>query len=462
MVFSGVGGAWHPIVRVNALLTSNTPVKIAVRCFSAIARWRHPPKNQHVACLAVQTGSGGALEAGIMNSRRFATLAALLCQTILLAGWVVAWLAGFGSAAIERTGTAPMANRPPLAAEAEPANTPQRVTQDIAAAGDSAGSSAAVGDAALRSADVAMAAAPETVMAGESSAPSEKPTSIIEAQNSSQMLPPETTPVQVATASTSDPPPGDAGDTPSIIGNLEDCPAADACIDRYLWALYQRTPKEDTIKVYERRKVSVRRKGKTVTVTRTFTRLVDEDFTWKDPKAAERSRMPMMDYVIGGMDRTFRLKLFHTLRAAEVAGLSPGITSAFRDDYRQSIASGLKAASDRSYHGGSSRGGYGHGLAADVVSVKGGTRDERWNSSETLWKWIDAHGKEFGIGRPYSDRDPPHLAPIDGKEYASHHHETKVHHARSDLKKRNRLAVRDDRSAGPRHKASKSPRVRII
>jgi hypothetical protein len=24
----------------------------------------------------------------------------------------------------------------------------------------------------------------------------------------------------------------------------------------------------------------------------------------------------------------------------------------------------------------------------------------------------------FGIGRPYLDRDPPHIAPIDGKEYA--------------------------------------------
>ena len=110
-----------------------------------------------------------------------------------------------------------------------------------------------------------------------------------------------------------------------------------------------------------------------MTVTRSFTKLVDQDFTWKDPKAAEKAGMPMMDYVIGGMDRSFKLKLFHTLHAAEQAGLSPGITSAFRDDYRQSIASGLKAATDRSYHGGSSRGGYGHGLAADVVSVKGAT-----------------------------------------------------------------------------------------
>src|SRR5262245_39145513 len=86
----------------------------------------------------------------------------------------------------------------------------------------------------------------------------------------------------------------------------------------------------------------------------------------------------------------------------------------------QSIASGNKAATNRSYHGGSLRGGYGHRLAADVVSTKGETRAERWISTEILWKWIDAHGKEFGVGRPYLDRDPPHIAPIDGKEYADH------------------------------------------
>jgi hypothetical protein len=78
------------------------------------------------------------------------------------------------------------------------------------------------------------------------------------------------------------------------------------------------------------------------------------------------------------------------------AGLAPGITSAFRDDYRQSLASGLKAAIDRSYHGGSFRGGYGHGLAVDLVCLKGETRAERLVSSENLWKWIDVHGKEFG------------------------------------------------------------------
>ena len=151
------------------------------------------------------------------------------------------------------------------------------------------------------------------------------------------------------------------------------------CIDQYLWSVYQRAPKEDTIKVVEQQKVTVNKNGKLRTIIKKFTKLVDEDFTWKDPKAAEKAGMPLMEYVIGGMDRSFKLRLYHALRAMDDAGLSPGITSAFRDDYRQSLASGLKAATDRSYHGGSFRGGYGHGLAADLVSVKGETGAERWS-----------------------------------------------------------------------------------
>jgi hypothetical protein len=200
---------------------------------------------------------------------------------------------------------------------------------------------------------------------------------------------------------------------------LDECFAMDACIDRYLWALYQRTPKEDSIKVEDRRAVTIKRRGKMVTVMRSFTKLVDEDFAWKDPKAADRARMALMDYVIGGMDKSFKQKLFRMLLAAEAAGLSPGITSAFRDDYRQEIASGLKAASNRSYHGGSLRGGYGHGMAADIVSTKGDNRAQRWVSTEVLWKWVDTNGKPLGIGRPYLDRDPPHVGPIDGQEYIS-------------------------------------------
>src|SRR5262245_5689388 len=197
----------------------------------------------------------------------------------------------------------------------------------------------------------------------------------------------------------------------------DECLLAQDCIDQYLYSLYERARKIDTVKVSERYKVTIKKKGKKRTVTKTRTKLVTEDFTWKDPNAAEKVGMSMQQYVIGGMERSFKLKLYRLMRAADDAGHAPGITSGFRDDYRQSIATGNKAATDSSYHGGSRRGGYGHGLAADVVSTKGDTRAERWVTTDLLWKWIDENGPQYGIGRPYLDRDPPHIGPIDGKEY---------------------------------------------
>ncbi|HKS17964.1 MAG TPA: peptidase M15 [Bradyrhizobium sp.] len=352
-----------------------------------------------------------------MKARRLEIVA-----VVLFAGWVVAWLA-FSSAGVAGTAASIVDRRAPFL---------------MADFGQAYAPVPEMGNAAIRSADVA--AANEMVTLADTTAAADEPESLVNATtDSSPTRPPETPPVQVASANPSDVIPEDAREAARTIETPDECLTTDICIDKYLWALYQRTPKEDTIKVQERRKVTVKRKGKTVTVTRSFTRLVDEDFAWKDPKAAEKAGMPMIDYVIGGMDRSFKRKLFQTLRAAEEAGLSPGITSAFRDDYRQSIASGLKAATERSWHGGSFRGGYGNGLAADVVSVKGGTRAQRWVSTEILWKWIDSHEKEFGIGRPYLDRDPPHVAPIDGKEYVARRG-TKVVQAASEVKKPKRLA----------------------
>nr|WP_312014815.1 hypothetical protein [Bradyrhizobium sp. AUGA SZCCT0169] len=265
-----------------------------------------------------------------------------------------------------------------------------------------------------------------------------------------EILPPEIPTIPASTAGMAA-----AATTPGRVELVGECQVAEACIDQFLWALYQRTPKEDTTKERELRKVTVKRKGKLVTVTRSFTKLVDNDFTWKDPKAAERVGMPMMDYVIGGMDRSFKIKLFHTLYAAEAAGLRPGITSAFRDDYRQSIASGLKAAANRSFHGGSLRGGYGRGLAADIVSVNGANRAQRWASTEALWKWVDANGKQFGIGRPYLAYDPPHVGPIDGPEYASRRGGTKV--AAANVKKRQKQVVQAKSGTAKRQVAAKPP-----
>jgi hypothetical protein len=236
--------------------------------------------------------------------------------------------------------------------------------------------------------------------------------------DSREMLPPATPPVRLVSLFRSADPVEDLKPAVRPVETPNECLVAEICIDEYLWSFYERTPKVDTNKVTARIKTTVKRKGKTRTVIKSFTKYVAADFTWKDPIAAQRAGMSIKDYVIGGMDRGFKLKLYRALRAMDDAGLMPGITSAFRDDYRQSIASGNKAASDSSYHGGSRRGGYGHGLAADLVSVKGATRLERFASTVELWKWIDAREQELGIGRPYLNRDPPHVGPINGKEFA--------------------------------------------
>lgn len=363
-----------------------------------------------------------------MNPRRSAKLAVALSQAVLSA-WLGTSFAWSGSDSSKDSGVAPIADH------AVPSRTVQARVADppISANGPVAG------------ADAAAVAKPVADMANETTAAATDTTPREAAASTGSLQTPatEAQPVQLVKLSSPDPDSDHAQHAASTLEILDECLVVDPCIDRYLWALYRRAPKEDTIKVQERRKVTIKRKGKTVTVTRSFTKLVDDDFTWKDPKAAERAQLSMTDYVIGGMDRGFKLKLFQMLHAAEEAGLSPGITSAFRDDYRQSIASGLKAASNRSYHGGSLRGGYGHGLAADVVSVKGDTRDQRWASSELLWKWIDANGKRFGIGRPYLDRDPGHVAPMDGKEYAARRRATNRSTRMSDVNRHKRRAAQN-------------------
>ena len=353
-----------------------------------------------------------------MGPRRLAVGGAL-CGTVVVAGWVAASLAGLGSLSIENTG-APIEDRRATSV------TPGAEHVDAPLATAMRGDDGAIGD--MESGDAALL-------------------------NSRPTHPTATPPVLLASVSTADPVQPDAKAAASSVEPLDECLVPEICIDEYLWSLYQRTPKIDTMKVSERIKITVKKKGKSRTVVKTITKYVESDFTWKDPTAAQRAGMSMKDYVIGGMDRGFKLKLYRALRAMDDAGLVPGITSAFRDNYRQAIASGNKAASDSSYHGGSRRGGYGRGLAADLVSVRGDTRMQRYLSSQELWKWIDAHEKELGIGRPYLGRDPPHVGPLDGKEYASKRGGANVQKA--GLQKKNaqearlqatkhRLAVRND------------------
>jgi hypothetical protein len=352
--------------------------------------------------------------------RQFALV--LLCGTVILAGWCAARLGGFEW--LENTAT-PIWNR---GATRDATTSSADAGRVGAALGRAMASVAAVAASHLKLPESAVAAVPaadaatvdqtarETgfVLAGASEAPA-----VEDALPDSRPTPPPETPMRLVSLFRGDPAKEDPQPAARPVETLDECLVVEICIDEYLWSLYERTPKVDTNKVTEKIKTTVKTKGKTRTVTKTITKYVIGDFTWKDPIAAQRAGMSLKDYVIGGMDRGFKLKLFRALRAIDDAGFMPGITSAFRDDYRQSIAAGNKAASDSSYHGGSRRGGYGHGLAVDLVSVKGETRIQRFASSEELWKWIDAHEKELGVGRPYLDRDPPHVTPIDGKEYAA-------------------------------------------
>jgi hypothetical protein len=366
----------------------------------------------------------------VKSSRRLAALAAL-CGTVALAGWVAAGRAGLRLPGTESTGAPIEVSRATSAtARAEQVEAPQAIAlgEDGVSAADMASGGAALSDpppmprSATPPAPVASVSTPDPARNKAKEAAGSVGVADVGSGNAALSDPPPmprpaAVPVLFGAVSPTDPVQNAA--RPAVGSEaLDACLNSDVCIDEYLWSLYERTPKVDTVKVEERIKVKVKNKGKTRTVVKTLTKYITEDFGWKDPKAAQKARMSLKDYVIGGMDRGFKQKLYNALRAMDDAGFSPGITSGFRDDYRQELASGNKAASDSSYHGGSRRGGYGYGLAADLVSVKGETRAERCTSSEILWNWIDAHEKELGIGRPYLDKDPPHVAPLDGKEYA--------------------------------------------
>jgi hypothetical protein len=146
-------------------------------------------------------------------------------------------------------------------------------------------------------------------------------------------------------------------------------------VDDYLWEVYQRVP--------------IKKDG-------------TGDFTWKDPAAANHRGLCLRDYVVGGMDPEFREQLYHAGHAMDAAGLQWSMLSAFRDDYRQSLASGYKASTSNSLHGGSRRtGGYGHGRAIDITGPEGKESD--------VWKWIDAHGAKYGLQRPLPKADPAHV-----------------------------------------------------
>jgi hypothetical protein len=167
-------------------------------------------------------------------------------------------------------------------------------------------------------------------------------------------------------------------------------------VDDYLWSVYMRAPvKKDS----------------------------SGDFTWKDAAAAKRMHMSLKDYVIRGMDADYREQLYHAGRAMDAAGMRWSMLSAFRDDYRQALASGFKARPGNSQHGGSRAvGGYGHGRAIDINNTDG--------DDEQVWHWIDAHGAKYGLRRPMPGYDPAHIqAGSDYQRIAAALRENRTHTA---------------------------------
>jgi len=216
-----------------------------------------------------------------MTPRSFAGLA--LSGTVALAGWGAAGLGGTFKAS--ENVAASIAERAPTPPEQAVVTTAPPISE--AAAADSN--------------------PPKFVFASADSSAAEMPALEPDLTDPGPKPPPDQG-MQLASVPTADP--VDDGLKPPVrsVEPPHQC-VTDICIDEYLWSLYQRTPKVDTVKVPEQIKVTVKKKGKTRTVTQTVMSYVVSDFTWKDPDAAQRCGRSLTDYVIGGMDHGFKLKL---------------------------------------------------------------------------------------------------------------------------------------------------------
>ncbi|MGB8185032.1 MAG: hypothetical protein WCF37_08395, partial [Pseudolabrys sp.] len=206
-------------------------------------------------------------------SRRLAVLAPL-CGTVALAGWVAAELAGLGSSGIE-SGRVPIevSRATSATARAGHVDAPQANApgEDSVSVADMASGSAALSDpppmlrpatppvriASLSTPDPVRneakeAACPVEVadMASGAALPDHHPMSRPAALTALFVAVSPTDPVQNAA-------------WPAVSSEaLNACLEPDVCIDQYLWSLYERTPKVDTVKVEERIKVKVKNKGK--------------------------------------------------------------------------------------------------------------------------------------------------------------------------------------------------------
>ncbi len=142
------------------------------------------------------------------------------------------------------------------------------------------------------------------------------------------------------------------------------------------------------------------------------------NFGGKDAKAAALAGRTVEQEVIEGMTWGLRLRLYNLLRAGDAHGIPIGITSGYRGDVRQAMTQGkTKNRPGHSFHGGSLVGGWGHGQAVDLVAIAP-TRELQLKENPAVWAFIDHEGPKFKLGRPFGDRDAPHVAPIESREFA--------------------------------------------
>lgn len=134
------------------------------------------------------------------------------------------------------------------------------------------------------------------------------------------------------------------------------------------------------------------------------------DFTWKDIVAAQRAGKSVCDYVIGGLSPKFKAALAGAGREMDKLGIRWSILSGFRDDYRQRLASGFKARTGNSLHGGSRvTCGFGCGRAVDISDGDGGIL--------VASGWLARNGYRWGLRRPMPRIDPAHVQ-MGGRHYA--------------------------------------------
>ena len=203
-----------------------------------------------------------------MTSRRFAIIAAGLCGTAMLVGCVIA-----GAFDLSNTKNTHSSS---IDEQAYQGGIGLR-TDDCNCRGLVAGVFAA---RSATLAEIAAVSTPDFVHSDAKEAVNSAETLEESLPNPSQALAPETRPVQIATVSVDDVVHGDfngvvsdkslpdtshalALETPAdrkeavtSAETLDECLAREVCVDQYLWSVYQRAPKQDTVKMVERRKVN--------------------------------------------------------------------------------------------------------------------------------------------------------------------------------------------------------------